>query len=60
MLVSILTEGWRKSHNEELHNLSYIPNIIRVIIPRRKRLEGHVARMREMTNSYEPQSENPK
>jgi hypothetical protein len=27
--------GWRKLHNEELHNLYASPNIIRVIISRR-------------------------
>jgi len=26
-----VTEGWRKLHNEELHNLYSSPNVIRVI-----------------------------
>jgi hypothetical protein len=37
--------GWRKLHNEELHNLHFSPNIVRMIKPRRVRLAGHVARM---------------
>jgi hypothetical protein len=43
--------GWRKLHNEELHNLYSLPNIIRVIISRRIRWLGHVACMAEMINS---------
>jgi hypothetical protein len=44
--------GWRRLHNEELHNLYTSPNIIRVIKSRRVRWAGPVARMREMRNSY--------
>jgi hypothetical protein len=40
-----VTGGWRKLHNEELHNLYSSPNIIRMITSRRMRLAGHVARM---------------
>jgi hypothetical protein len=36
---------WRKLHNEELHNLYFSPNIIRMIKSRRMRWAGHVARM---------------
>jgi hypothetical protein len=36
---------WRRLHNEELHNLYALPNIIRVINSRRLILAGHVARM---------------
>jgi hypothetical protein len=43
--------GWRRLHNEELHNLYASPNIIRVIKPRRLRWEGHVARMAEIGNA---------
>jgi hypothetical protein len=35
--------GWRKLHNEELHNLYSLPNIIRMIKSRRVGLVGHVA-----------------
>jgi hypothetical protein len=38
--------GWRRLHNEELHNLYESTNIIRVIILRRMRCMGNVARMR--------------
>jgi hypothetical protein len=38
---------WRKLHNEELHNLYPLPNIVRVIKSRRMRWAGHVARMGE-------------
>jgi hypothetical protein len=37
--------SWRKLHDDELHNLYYKPNIIRVIKLRRMRWAGHVARM---------------
>jgi hypothetical protein len=37
--------GWRKLHNEELHNLYSSPNIIRMIMSRRMIWVGHVARM---------------
>jgi hypothetical protein len=46
------TGGWRKLHNEELHNLYYSPNIIRMIKSRRMRWAGHVARMGEERNAY--------
>jgi hypothetical protein len=42
--------GWRKLHNEELHNLYCSRSIIRMITSRRMRWAGHVARLggREM------------
>jgi hypothetical protein len=40
-----VTGGWRKLHNEELHNLCCSPSIIRMITSRRMRWEGHVTRM---------------
>jgi hypothetical protein len=47
-----VTGGWRKLHNEELHNLYSSPSIIRMIKPRRVRWVGHVARMGEKRNAY--------
>jgi hypothetical protein len=38
--------GWRKLHNEELHNLYSSTSIIRKIMSRRMRWARHVARMR--------------
>jgi hypothetical protein len=37
--------GWRKLHNEELHNLYSLPTIIRIIKLRRMRWAGHVEYM---------------
>jgi hypothetical protein len=42
-----VTEGWRKLHNGELHNLYSSPSIMRIIKSRRMRWAGHVARMGE-------------
>jgi hypothetical protein len=47
-----VTGGWRRLHNEELHELYASSNIIRVNKSRRFSCEGHVARMREMRNAY--------
>jgi hypothetical protein len=47
-----VTGGWRKLHNEELHNLYSSPSLIRIIKSRRMRWEGHVARMGEKRNVY--------
>jgi hypothetical protein len=44
--------GWRKLHNEELHNLYCSPGIIRIMKSRRMRWAGHVARMGEKRNGY--------
>jgi hypothetical protein len=44
--------GWRRLHNEKLHNLYSSPSIIRVIKSRRKRWAGRVARMGEKKNAY--------
>jgi hypothetical protein len=47
-----VTGGWRKLHNEELHNLFSSPSIIRILKSRRMRWAGHVARMGENRNVY--------
>jgi hypothetical protein len=47
-----VTGGWRKLHNEELHNLYSLPSIIRIIKSRRMRWAGHVERMGEKRNVY--------
>jgi hypothetical protein len=47
-----VTGGWRKLHNEELHNLYSSPSKIRIIKSRRMRWAGHVARMGEKRNVY--------
>jgi hypothetical protein len=46
-----VTGGCGKLHNEELHNLNSSLNIIRMIKSRRRRLAGHVTRMREKRNA---------
>jgi hypothetical protein len=47
-----VTGGWRKLHNEELHNLYSSPSIIKIIKSRRMRWAEHVARMGEKRNVY--------
>jgi hypothetical protein len=47
-----VTGGWRKLHNEELQNLYSSPSIVRMIMSRRMRWAGHVARMVEKRNVY--------
>jgi hypothetical protein len=47
-----VTGGWRKLHNEELHDLYSSPSIIRIIKSRRMRWAGHVARMGGKMNVY--------
>ena len=39
-----VTGEWRKLHNEELSDLYYLPNFVRVVKSRRMRWAGHVAR----------------
>jgi hypothetical protein len=47
-----VTGGWRKLHNEELHNLYSSPSIIIIMKSRRMRWAGQVARMGETRNVY--------
>jgi hypothetical protein len=47
-----VTGGWRKLHNEELHNLYSSPSIVRIIKSRRMRWAGHVARIGEKRNVH--------
>jgi hypothetical protein len=44
--------GWRRLHNEELHNLYASLNFIRMITSRRMWWAGLVARMGKMRNAY--------
>jgi hypothetical protein len=46
-----VTGGWRKLHNEELHNFSS-PSIIRMIKSKRMKLAGHAARNGAKRNIY--------
>jgi hypothetical protein len=46
-----VTGGWRKLHNEELHNLYSSPSIIRMIRSRRMRCSGHVEKMGAKRNA---------
>jgi hypothetical protein len=59
-----VTGGWRKLHNEELHNSYSSPSLIRTIMPRRIRWAGHIERMVEKRNLYrivvgKPQGKRP-
>jgi hypothetical protein len=44
--------GWRKLHNEELHDMCSSPSTIRMIKSRKMRWAGHAARMGEKRNAY--------
>jgi hypothetical protein len=44
--------SWKKVHNDELHSLYCLPNIVRVIKSRRMRWAGYVARMGEGRGAY--------
>jgi hypothetical protein len=51
--------GWRKLHNEELHNFYYSPSVIEIIKSRRMRWTGHVTCVRERRNIYRILVETP-
>ena len=42
----------RGLHNEELHSMYRLPNIVKVIKSRRLRWAGHVARMEEGRSAF--------
>jgi hypothetical protein len=44
--------GWRKLHNEKLHNSYCSPSIIGIIKLRRMRWTGHVPRIGKKSNAY--------
>jgi hypothetical protein len=44
--------GWKKLHNEELHNLYSLPNIIGMTKSRRMRWAGHVACLVDKRTPY--------
>jgi hypothetical protein len=44
--------GWRKLHNEELHDSYSLSSIIRITKSRRMKWAGHIARMKEKRNVY--------
>ena len=48
----VVTEEWRKIHNEELNDLYSSPTTVRVIKSRRMKWAGHVARMGEGRDVY--------
>jgi hypothetical protein len=47
-----VTEGWRKFHDEEFHNIHSSPVIISVIISTKMKYVGYVTRMTEMRNVF--------
>jgi len=47
-----VTGEWKRPRNEEFNDMYCSPNIFRVIIQRRMRWEGHVARMGERRGVY--------
>jgi hypothetical protein len=59
-----VTGECRKLPNEELHDLYYLPNIIRIIKPRRMRWVGFFSSKGDKRNAYrllvgKPQGKNP-
>jgi hypothetical protein len=54
-----VTGGWRKLHNEGLHDLYSSPSIIRNMKMRKIRWAGNVARIGEKRNEYRLLVRNP-
>jgi hypothetical protein len=50
--IILLSGGWIKLHNEELHGLYSSPSTIRVIKARWMRWVGHVVHMGEVRGAY--------
>jgi hypothetical protein len=51
--------GWRKLHNEELHDFNSSLSITRIMKSRRMRLAGHVVRIGEKGNAFKLLAEKP-
>jgi hypothetical protein len=51
--------GWRKLRNEDLHNLYFLPTVIRIMKSRRMRWWVRVARMQKNRNTYRILVEKP-
>jgi hypothetical protein len=51
--------GWRRLHNEEVHNLYGLPDIVRVIKSRNMKWAGCITCMGEMRNAYKILVEKP-
>jgi len=47
-----VTGSWRKVHDEKIHNLCSVPNIMMFIKSRTLRWAGDVPRMEELRNAY--------
>jgi len=54
-----VTGDWRRLHNEELNDLYFSPNIVRVIKSRRMRWAGHAVRIGEESGAYRVLVEKP-
>jgi hypothetical protein len=54
-----VTGGWRKQHNEELHNLYSMLSLITMMKSRRMRWAGYLSQMLVKGNSYRTSAGNP-
>jgi hypothetical protein len=55
--MGYIVRGWKRLHNEELHNFYASPNIITLVESRKMRWVGHIACIGEMINEYKFWSE---